>query len=64
MLYIHLFYFLLIKSVLIHGESFTSITHLTYLFDTEVELAKQLEGYLQSEYDRLDRIEKYTPFFT
>jgi len=56
---IHVIYLLLIKLILVHSESFTSTTHLTYLLNTEVELARQLETYLKEEYDRLDRIEKY-----
>ena len=56
---IHVIYLLLVKSILVHSESFTSTTHLTYLLNTEVELARQLETYLKEEYDRLDRIEKY-----
>lgn len=59
MLTIYIFCLILIKSVLIHSESFTSITHLTHLFNTEVELARQLETYLEQEYERLDRVEKY-----
>ncbi|CAF3704453.1 unnamed protein product [Rotaria socialis] len=59
MFYVQIFYFLLVKSLLVHSESFTSTTHLTYLFNTEVELAKQLESYLHEEYERLDRVEKF-----
>jgi len=60
---IHIFYLVLIKSILIHSESFTSITHLTHLLNTEVELSRQLETYLKEEYERLDRVEKYIYFF-
>lgn len=56
---IHILYLLLIKSILIHSELFTSTTHLTHLLNTEVELSRQLESYLKEEYERLDRVEKY-----
>jgi hypothetical protein len=55
----HIFYLVLIKSIVIHSELFTSTTHLTHLLNTEVELAKQLETYLKEEYERLDHVEKY-----
>jgi hypothetical protein len=55
---VHIFYLILIKSILIHSESFTSITHLTHLLNTEIELSRQLETYLKEEYERLDRVEK------
>jgi hypothetical protein len=51
-------FFLLIKSLLIHSELFTSTTHLTQLLNTEIALAQKLETYLQQEYQRLDQIEK------
>ena len=54
----HLIFFILIKSILVYSELFTSTTHLTYLLNTEVELARQLESYLKTEYERLDRVEK------
>jgi hypothetical protein len=60
---IHIFYFFLIKSILIHSELFTSTTHLTHLLNTEIELSQQLETYLKDEYERLDRIEKYLHLF-
>jgi hypothetical protein len=60
---IHIFYLILIKSILIHSELFTSTTHLTYLLNTEIELARQLETYLKEEYERLDRVEKYINLF-
>jgi hypothetical protein len=53
-----IFFFLLIKSLLIHSELFTSTTHLTELLNTEIALAQKLETYLQEEYQRLDQIEK------
>jgi hypothetical protein len=56
---VHIFYLVLIKSIVIHSELFTSTTHLTHLLNTEVELAKQLETYLKDEYERLDHVEKY-----
>ncbi|CAF4694094.1 unnamed protein product [Rotaria sp. Silwood1] len=59
MLLVHIFYLFLVKSILVHSESFTSTTHLTNLFNTEVELFNQLDSYLKDEYERLDRIEKY-----
>jgi len=49
---------MLIKSILIHSELFTSTTHLSQLLNTEIGLAKQLETYLKQEYERLDHIEK------
>jgi hypothetical protein len=49
----------IVKSILVHGELFTSTTHLIKLLNTEIELAKQLETYLKEEYDRLDQVEKY-----
>jgi hypothetical protein len=55
----YIFYLVLIKSILVSSELFTSTTHLTYLLNTEVELFRQLESYLKEEYARLDRIEKY-----
>ena len=51
-------FLLLMKSHLLHGEAFTSTTHLTQLFKTEIALAKSLEAHLKNEYDRLDQIEK------
>lgn len=63
MFVVHLFCLILIKSILIRSESFTSTTHLTHLLNTEVELARQLETYLKDEYERLDRVEKYTEIF-
>ena len=59
MLLFYILHIVLIKSTLVHSELFTSTTHLTHLLDTEVELSKQLESYLQEEYERIDRIEKY-----
>jgi len=56
---VHIFYLVLIQSIVIHSELFTSTTHLTHLLNTEVELAKQLETYLKEEYERLDHVEKY-----
>ena len=50
--------FILIKSLFIHGEFFTSTTHLTQILNTEVELAKRLEIYLKQEYERISHIEK------
>ncbi len=44
--------------ILVESEVFTSTTHLTQLFNTEVELAKQLETYLKEEYERLDHVKK------
>lgn len=44
--------------VRVQSEVFTSMTHLTQLFNTEVELAKQLETYLKAEYERLNHVEK------
>ncbi len=58
MFLIQIFSFILMKSVLIHSESFTSTTHLTQLLNTEIALAKKLETYLKQEYQRLDHIEK------
>ena len=55
---IQIFYLILIKSIFVHSELFTSTTHLTQLLNTEVELSKQLENYLKKEYERLDRVEK------
>ncbi len=60
---VHIFYLVLIKSIVIHSELFTSTTHLTHLLNTEVELSKQLESYLKDEYERLDRVEKYLYLF-
>jgi hypothetical protein len=53
------FTLIIVKSIIVHGELFTSTTHLTQLLNTEIELAKQLEIYLKEEYDRLDQVEKY-----
>jgi hypothetical protein len=58
MFLIQIFFFLLIKSILIHSELFTSTTHLTQLLNTEIALAKKLQTYLKKEYERLDQIEK------
>jgi len=58
MFLIQIYFFILIKSILIHSESFTSTTHLTQLLKTEITLAKKLETYLKQEYERLDQIEK------
>ena len=54
----HIICLILIKSILVYSELFTSTTHLTHLLNTEVELARQLETYLKKEYERLDRVEK------
>lgn len=51
-------FLLLIQSHFLRAESFTSTTHLTQLFKTEITLAKSLEAHLKKEYDRLDQIEK------
>jgi len=51
-------FLILIQSILIHSELFTSTTHLTQLLNTEIALAKRLETYLKQEYERLDQIEK------
>jgi hypothetical protein len=58
MFLIQLCFLILIKSILIHTESFTSTTHLTQLLNTEIALANKLETYLKQEYERLDQIEK------
>jgi hypothetical protein len=58
MFLIRLCFLILIKSILVHTELFTSTTHLTQLLNTEIALAKQLETYLKQEYERLDHIEK------
>ncbi len=58
MFLIRLCFLILIQSILIHTELFTSTTHLTQLLNTEIALAKQLETYLKQEYERLDHIEK------
>jgi hypothetical protein len=55
---IQIFFFVLIKLILIHSELFTSTTHLTQLLNTEIALSKKLETYLKQEYERLDQIEK------
>jgi hypothetical protein len=52
MFLIHIITLILIKSILIHCELFTSTTHLTQLLNTEIET------YLKEEYERLDQIEK------
>ncbi|CAF1557002.1 unnamed protein product, partial [Adineta steineri] len=52
-------FLILLKSILIHSESFTSTTHLTQLLKTEILLAKNLEIYLKEEYERLDQVEKF-----
>lgn len=49
---------LLLSSLLIDGEAFTSTTHLTQLLKTEVVVAKKLEAYLKKEYERLDQVER------
>ncbi|CAF3748838.1 unnamed protein product [Rotaria sordida] len=59
MFVIQIFFFIIIKLILIHSESFTSTTHLTHLLNTEIVLAKKLETYLKQEYERLDHIEKF-----
>ncbi len=58
MFLLQLCFLMLIKSILIHSELFTSTTHLTQLLNTEIALAKRLETYLKQEYERLDHIEK------
>ncbi len=58
MFLVKLCFLILIQSILIHSELFTSTTHLTQLLNTEIALAKQLETYLKQEYERLDQIEK------
>jgi hypothetical protein len=55
---IQIFSLILIKSILIHSELFTSTTHLTQLLKTEIALAKKLETYLKEQYERLDHVEK------
>ena len=56
---IYVLYLVVANSILVHGELFTSTTHLTYLLNTEVELANQLENYLKEEYERLNKVDKY-----
>ena len=58
----YIFYLLLIKSIFVHSETFTSTAHLTHLLNTEIELARQLEAYLEEDYKRLNRVEKYLNF--
>jgi hypothetical protein len=58
MFLIQLCFLILIKSMLIHSELFTSTTHLTQLLNTEIALANKLETYLKQEYERLNQIEK------
>jgi hypothetical protein len=45
------------QNIRVQSELFTSITHITQSFDTEIELAKQLKIYLEQEHERLDRVE-------
>ncbi|CAF0905886.1 unnamed protein product [Adineta ricciae] len=52
-------YLIFLNLILVHSESFTSTSHLTHLFNTEIELSKQLEKYLKDEYERLDQVEKF-----
>ena len=55
----HILYLVLIQSILVYSELFTSTTHLTQLLNTEIELARQLESHLKKAYERLDPVEKY-----
>ena len=50
---------ILVPLLLIDADLFTSTTHLTQLLKTEVALAKKLEAFLKTEYERLDHVEKY-----
>jgi hypothetical protein len=58
MFLIQICFLILIKSILIHSDLFTSTTHLTQLLNTEIALANKLETYLKQEYERLDYIKK------
>ncbi|UJR35641.1 hypothetical protein I4U23_028391 [Adineta vaga] len=56
---VYLTFFILLNSISVQSELFTSTTHLTHLLNTEIELSKQLETYLKTEYERLDQVEKF-----
>jgi hypothetical protein len=59
MCFVSVFALILVPLLLIDADLFTSTTHLTQLLRTEVALAKKLEAFLKTEYERLDHIEKY-----
>jgi hypothetical protein len=46
------------QNIFVQSEVFTSITHITQLLGTEIELAKQLKVYLEREHERLNRVQK------
>jgi hypothetical protein len=58
MFFIKICFLILIKSIFIESELFTSTTHLIQLLNTEIALAKELEIYFEQGYERLDDIEK------
>lgn len=58
MFIVQVFILSLIELSFVRTESFTSTTHLSELFHAEISLAKYLENYLNTEYERLDQIEK------
>ena len=43
-----IFFVILVKSIYIHSELFTSTTHLIDLLETEIDLSKQLEKSIET----------------
>ena len=58
-LFVWIFTILTVDLNNVRSELFTSTTHLTQLLKTEIELSKQLETFLEHEFQRLNQLEKY-----
>jgi hypothetical protein len=50
---------IIVNLITVKCELFSSTIHLIQLFNTEVELANQLEIYLNDEYKRLNQVKEY-----
>jgi hypothetical protein len=57
-IWLYIFLVIVEQNIFVQSEVFTSITHITQLLDTEIELAKRLKVYLEREHERLDRVQK------
>ena len=53
------FILFIVEPSILHGELFTSTTHLAQLLQSEIELNRQLAMFLKDEYNRLSQIEAY-----
>jgi hypothetical protein len=50
---------IIVNLISVKCELFSSTIHLIQLLNTEVELANQLEIYLNDEYKRLNQVKEY-----